>query len=55
MKICWNSSRLTGASTPSRNWMSVIPIPATAVAAAPAASGTSPWAGSRSSRSRPAQ
>ena len=42
MNTCWKSSTLTGASTPSRNWMSVMPIPATAVAAAPAASGTSP-------------
>ena len=28
MRICWSSSRLTGASTPSRNWISAIPSPA---------------------------
>ena len=55
MMICCSSSSETGALTPSRNWMIAIPIWATAVATAPAASGTSPWAGSRSSRRRPDQ
>ncbi len=54
MNSCWINSQLTGDSTPSRNCMTAIPMPAIAVAAAPSASGMSPWEGSRSSRSRPA-
>ena len=38
-KSLLQQQQLTGASTPSRNWIIAMPIPATAVAAAPSASG----------------
>ena len=54
IRIWRRSSSDTGASTPSRNCSSEKPIAATAVAAAPIATGASACAGSRSSRTRPA-